>query len=64
MAHAVQTDNKDLVKHLPAANQECLAEEPYGVNDVVDLFQYKCSEYLSIAVVEFDDQELWYLLVP
>jgi len=62
MAHAVQTDNKDLVKHLSAANQECLAEEPYGVNDVVDLFQYKCSEYLSIAVVEFDDQELWYLL--
>lgn len=62
MAHAVQTDNKDLVEHLPVANQESLAMEPYVVNDVVDLLQYKCSEYLSIVVVEFDDQELWYLL--
>jgi hypothetical protein len=58
MAHAMQPDNVNLVEHLPEGNQESLSKEPYDVNDVVDLFQYKCSEYLTIAVAEFDEREI------
>jgi hypothetical protein len=62
MTHAVQPDNVNLVEHLPKGNQESLSKESYDVNDVVDLFQYKCSEYLTVAVAEFDEREMWNLL--
>jgi hypothetical protein len=62
MAHAVQPDNVHLVERLPEVNQEGLSKEPYDVNDVIDLFQYKCSDYLSVAADEFDEMELWDLL--
>lgn len=62
VVHAIKSDNVDLADGLPEVNQQSLENEPYEVDDIVDLFTYEFPDYPTQCVNEFSKYCLWYTL--